>query len=127
MMAGAYDTRASVEATVDEVLTARPLDPVDREQVIADSLRGAPEAKKAWPTSTSQEHISDAVSKIAAPTLVVAGELDRIETLNSVEQELMPRFPEADLHILAGTGHLSPLEAPRELALLIDRFAAGLV
>ena len=126
MMAGAYDTRASVEATIDEVLTARPLDPADREQVIADSLRGAPAAKTAWPASSSREDISDAIDAIRVPTLVVAGELDRIETLDSVENGLIRHFPHADLHVLAGTGHLSPLEAPDDLTLLVGRFAAGL-
>jgi hypothetical protein len=36
--------------------------------VIADSLRGAPQAKEAWPVSTSQEDISDMVSAIAVRT-----------------------------------------------------------
>ncbi|CCK08958.1 Hydrolase (HAD superfamily) [Cronobacter sakazakii 696] len=42
MMAGAYANRETVEATIDNVLTALPLSAEDREQVIADSLRGAP-------------------------------------------------------------------------------------
>lgn len=126
MMAGAYATRATVEATIDQVLTARPLLPSDRAQVIADSLRGAPQAKKAWPASTSREDITDAVRAIGVPTLVIAGEADRVDTLDATRTELVPRIPGAVLHVLPGTGHLSPLEAPAELARLIDRFAAGL-
>ena len=45
MMAGAYSTRETTELTIDQVLTAKPLGPADRAQVIADSLRGAPQAK----------------------------------------------------------------------------------
>jgi pimeloyl-ACP methyl ester carboxylesterase len=53
MMAGSYATRETVETTIDNVLTAKPLSAEDREQVIADSLRGAPSAKLAWPKRTS--------------------------------------------------------------------------
>ena len=41
-MARAYATRDTIEATLDHVLTAIPLGPADREQVITDSLRGSP-------------------------------------------------------------------------------------
>jgi pimeloyl-ACP methyl ester carboxylesterase len=57
MMAGAYATRETVEATMDNVLTAKPLSAEDREQVITDSLRGAPQRSlpgrrpQAWKTS----------------------------------------------------------------------------
>jgi pimeloyl-ACP methyl ester carboxylesterase len=58
MMAGAYASRETVEATIDNVLTAKPRSAEDREQVIADSLRCAPPAKFAWPKATSQEDIT---------------------------------------------------------------------
>jgi pimeloyl-ACP methyl ester carboxylesterase len=41
-----------------------------------------------------------------------------------LQQELMPRIPQATLHTLPGIGHLSPLEAPADLAALIRNFAA---
>lgn len=122
----AYSTRETVEISIDQVLTAKPLSPEDREQVIADSLRGAPQAKKAWPVSTSQEDIREAVSGIAAPTLVIACELDRVDSVEATKAELLPHIPGAVLQILPGTGHLSPLESPDELVRLIDEFAAGL-
>ena len=123
MMAEAYSTRETVEMTIDQVLTAKPLDPADRAQVIADSLRGAPQAKKAWPVSSSQENISDAAAMIEVPTLVLSGELDRVDTVAAARSELLPRIPHAVLHVLPGTGHLSPLESPADLARDIDRFA----
>lgn len=125
MMANAYSTRRAVEETIDQVLTFKPLDPVDREQVIADSLRGAPQAKKAWPSSASQEDISDAVAAIEVPTLVIAGEEDRVDTLEAVKSETMPCIPGAVLQVVPGTGHLSPLESPADLVRLIDQFAMG--
>ena len=122
-MAGAYSTRESVGAAIDQMLTAKVLSPRDREQVIEDSLRGAPQAKAAWPRSTSLEDITRDVAAIDAPTIVVAGELDRIDSVDTLKAELLPRIPHAVLHILPGAGHLSPLESPHELARLISDFA----
>ncbi len=126
MMAGAYATRQSVEMAIDHMLTAKPLAPEDREQVIEDSLRGAPQAKAAWPRSTSLEDITAKVGAIEVPTLVIAGEQDRVDSVDLLRAELMPRIPNAVLHVLAGTGHLSMLESPAELARLIAEFVASL-
>ena len=125
-MLTAYKTRENVEMAIDQVLTAKPLNSADREQVIADSLRGAPQAKEAWPVSSSQEDISDAVSAISAPTLVIACELDRVDSVETTKAELLSRIPGAVLHVVPGTGHLSPLESPADLVRLIDQFAVGL-
>lgn len=127
MMRVAYATRESVEMSIDQVLTARPLDPADREQVIADSLRGAPQAIEAWPAASSQEDISGLVAAIAVPTLVIASELDRVDTVETTTAELLPRIPGAILRVLPGTGHLAPLESPTELVVLIDQFVSGMV
>jgi pimeloyl-ACP methyl ester carboxylesterase len=123
MMAGAYSTRASVCIAIDQMLTAKVLSPVDREQVIEDRLRGAPQAKAAWPRATSLEDITGDVAAINAPTIVIAGELDRVDGVSLLKAELLSRIPHAVLHILPGTGHLSPLVSSRELARLIGDFA----
>lgn len=125
-MAGAYATRSSVEATIDDVLTASALDEADREQVITDSLGGAEQAKRAWPEGASREDITGEVMRIAVPVLAIAGELDRVDTVAAARSELIPHVPSARLSVLPGTGHLSPLEAPGPLANLIDEFVAGL-
>lgn len=127
MMAGAYSNRQAVEATIDNVLTAKPLSAEDREQVIEDSLRGAPGAKKAWPASTSQEDISSRVSSIEVPTLVISGEQDRVDTPDVLKKELVSRLPQANLRLIPGTGHLSMLESPREVSSLISEFCKVLV
>ena len=94
MMANAYSTRETVEATIDQVLAGKPLDPVDRAQVIADSLHGAPQAKTARPAASSQEDISEAVGTINVPTVVVSGGLDRVDESRPSKLNFSRIFPE---------------------------------
>jgi pimeloyl-ACP methyl ester carboxylesterase/predicted SnoaL-like aldol condensation-catalyzing enzyme len=122
-MFGVYASRESIAAAIDGALTAKVLSPKDREQVIEDSLRGAPPAKDAWPRSTSREDITSDVAAINAPTIVIAGELDVVDGVDLLKAELLSRVPHAVLQIVPGTGHLLPLESPQELARLIGEFA----
>lgn len=126
-MVKAYDSRESILATVQQILTASPLQPDDLETVVQDSLQGAPAAKAAWPLAASQEDISAQAGMILVSTLVISGEKDRVDPPVVLQQELMTRIPHATLHILPGVGHLSPLEAPSELSALIQRFATPLI
>ncbi|WP_213772732.1 alpha/beta hydrolase [Bradyrhizobium sp. dw_78] len=126
MMAKAYATREAVEITIDKVLTAKPLSAADRKQVIEDSLRGSPQAKAAWPRATSLEDIANEVTAITAPTLVIAGEEDRVDSVDLLKAELLSRVPHAVLRVLPATGHLSMLESPEELAQIIADFTAVL-
>ncbi|MGV7241074.1 alpha/beta fold hydrolase [Caballeronia sp. M23-90] len=125
-LAGAYQSRESVEFVIDNVLTARSLDAARREQVIEDSLRGAPQAKAAWPNVAMREDITAAMASIDAPTMVISGELDQVDPVATLQAQLLPRIPHAAMHVLPGTGHLSPLEAPAEVAQLIARFVAAI-
>jgi pimeloyl-ACP methyl ester carboxylesterase len=95
VMARVYATRESIGAAIDQVLTAKALSPKDREQVIEDSLRGAPQAKAAWPRSTSLEDITRDVAAIDVPTVVIAGELDRVDSVDLLKAELLSRVPQA--------------------------------
>lgn len=126
MLAGAYATQETVEAAIDNVLTAKPLSAADRAQVIEDSLRGAPPAKIAWPRFTSLEDIAARVGNINVPTLVIAGELDRVDPPIRLQVELLPRIPQAVMRVLPGTGHLSMLESSDTVAALIAEFCDGL-
>jgi pimeloyl-ACP methyl ester carboxylesterase len=123
MMAASYTSRETVELTIDNVLTSKPLSGDDREQVIRDSLRGARPAKVAWPRATSLEDITAKVGSINIPAAVIAGELDKIDTVATLKKELIARIPQAVLHVVPGTGHLSMLESPDEVARLIGDFA----
>ena len=125
MMVTAYDTRENVEATIDQVLTASPLREEDRVQVIADSLRGAAQAKRAWPAEASGEDITAAASAIDVPVAVVSGEGDRVDTVEKVRAGLLPYLKHHRFTVLPGVGHLLPLEVPDGIADLIAGFAAS--
>lgn len=126
MMARSYASRESVAEAIDAVLTARPLSAEDREQVITDSLRGAPPAKAAWPRAASLEDITGRVGAIDVPTIVIAGELDRVDPPEVLREDLLSRLPQAVMHVVPGTGHLSMLESPDAVTPLIERFCRSL-
>jgi pimeloyl-ACP methyl ester carboxylesterase len=54
--------------------------------------------------------------------MVIAGELDRIDGTAILEAELLTRIPHAVMRVLPGTGHLSPLESPGDVAGIIREF-----
>jgi pimeloyl-ACP methyl ester carboxylesterase len=68
--------------------------------------------------------IAAAVAGIMVPTLVILGDADRVEREEILRRELLSRVPQAEMVILPGVGHLSPLEAPDELARTISGFLA---
>lgn len=121
-LSGAYQSRESVEFVIDNVLTAKPLDDAYRERIVEDSLKGAPQAKAAWPEIAMREDITAAVEHIDVPTIVISGELDRVDRVETLQAEVLPRIPHAAMHILPGIGHLSPLEAPAEVARIMASF-----
>ena len=66
-----------MEFLIQNVLTAVPLPAQIREQIIEDTLKGAPPAKYAWPEKGMLEDISSAVLDICVPTLVLAARTTR--------------------------------------------------
>ena len=65
--------------------------------------------------------VSGRLGEIAAPTLVVVGELDE-ETPLAYSRLLADRIPNAELVVIGGVGHLSPCEAPEEFNSAVRRF-----
>lgn len=121
----AYDNRESVLQTI-AFLSATAPDPETIEQIVQDSLSGTPEAKLAWPTSAILEDISLEVSKIAVPTLVLAGELDRLDSVEQHRREVIARISGTRLEIIPDSGHLLPTDQPVRTARAIDRFLGQL-
>ncbi|WP_029686111.1 alpha/beta fold hydrolase [Tatumella saanichensis] len=125
-LVNAYSSRESVEFVIDNVLTSKPLSPEIREQVIEDSLNASAAAKAAWPEIAMNEDITREVAAINVPVTVISGEFDRVDTPDRLQKELLPRIPHAAMRIIEGTGHLSPLESPQDIAGYISNFAASI-
>jgi len=122
----AYDSPQSVAYVRDHILTTLPLTEARRAQVIEDSLQGAPQAKRAWPTEIMLEDIRSQVSRITVPTLVISGAHDQVDTTERLRRELMPYIAGAQLKVLPGVGHLSMLESPWAVAQAIEQFVTRL-
>jgi len=63
----------------------------------------------------------DILSSISLPTLVIAGEFDRVVPL-PLSQQLEAGIPGSRLEIISGTGHLSNLEKPDEYNAIVRGF-----
>ena len=61
------------------------------------------------------------LEKISVPVLVVAGEADRLAPPQMMEK-MASRIPGARFELMAGTGHLAPIEQPDTFNGLIDEF-----
>ena len=113
-----YQTATGVEFALS-ILTSRPLSPTLRQQVIDDTLGGAPAAKAAWTQAGMTLDITGIVGDINVPTTVIVGDADKVETEPLLKRELASRISGTEFIVLPGVGHLSPLEAPSELAAAI--------
>jgi pimeloyl-ACP methyl ester carboxylesterase len=61
---------------------------------------------------------ADRLGEITCPTLVIAAAQDALRSVAEAE-ELQRGIPGATMRIVEGSGHMIPIEAPRELAALI--------
>lgn len=121
----AYSSREAVVQTIG-FLSARTPAPEIVEQIVKDSMGGSAEAKLAWPTEAILEDISAEISKITVPTLVLAGDQDRLDSIEQHREEIVKRVPNARLEVISGSGHLIPIDQPQKLAAAIADFAEPL-
>jgi len=84
--------------------------------VVEDMLRGNRWTRQAWPAYGMGEDVSEGVSEISVPVLVLAAENDRVEPVERVRSEVVARIPGARMEIVQGSGHLSPLDKPEVVA-----------
>ena len=117
----AYDNRENVLQTIS-FLSARTPSPDIVEQIVEDSMSGSRDATMAFPTGSILEDVSSEASKIRVPTLVLAGELDRLDSIDQHRHEVVARIPDARLEIIKGSGHLIPIDEPAQLARAIAQF-----
>ncbi|MET3930513.1 pimeloyl-ACP methyl ester carboxylesterase [Lysobacter sp. OAE881] len=82
------------------------------ERVRAMSIRLGADAFD-WQSALDRTDIP--LERISCPTLVVAARNDQLRSIDE-SRELVDAIRRAELRIIEGTGHLIPLEAPRQLA-----------
>ncbi|MFE7030129.1 alpha/beta fold hydrolase [Streptomyces sp. NPDC057621] len=119
----AYDSDESVAGARDHVLTATELPASIKSRIVTDSRASADDARTEWPLRGIAEDITGHTRRIGVPTLVVAGENDRVEPVDVLRDNLLPYLSEADFVVLPHMGHLIPLEAPAGLVEAIVAFA----
>ncbi|MCX4634754.1 alpha/beta hydrolase [Streptomyces sp. P9-2B-2] len=125
-LAHAYDNDDAIARSIDLVLTNGELSVEARRQVHEDSARAGEAARMAWPRQALVEDFADRVGAINVPVLVLAGSDDKVDPPQILRAHLLPLIPTATLTELSGTGHLSPLEVPDQIASHIGAFIARL-
>jgi len=116
----AYDSEAAVAGGRDQILTATPLSDDLKAQIVADSLDVVPEARDEWARHGVVQDITGEARAIEVPVTVIAGENDKLEPEQVLRDNLMPYLAKAELHVIPRTGHLSPLEAPADVARILQ-------
>jgi pimeloyl-ACP methyl ester carboxylesterase len=122
--------RGDIDAAVDAVVAAwlAPDAPGELRDLVAGMQRRAfeldPEGTMPQPPDPLEEH-PERVREIAVPALIAAGESDMPDFTWSAKQ-LADALPQASHHVIAGAGHLAPLEAPAAFRELLSGFLAGL-
>jgi pimeloyl-ACP methyl ester carboxylesterase len=79
----------------------------------------------AWAAGQGDDAVPEDPDAIGQPALIIHGAKDRVIAVETAER-LAKRLPRARLEIMPGIGHVPQLEAPRQVARLVERFLAGL-
>jgi pimeloyl-ACP methyl ester carboxylesterase len=122
----AYDDEQSVQQSIDHMLTHQSLRAELRKQIVDDSLRAGSDARLAWPRYGLAQDVSEGLSNVTIPVLVLAGDHDRVEPPAVLAEHLLPLIPHTTMTVLEDTGHLSPLEVPGQVARQITAFITQL-
>ena len=75
-----------------------------------------------WPNIALSEDVSEGIRNIKVPTLILAGEKDVVDTPAKLENEIKVKIPGSSLVTVPQVGHLMMLQAPEQVASLIDAF-----
>lgn len=114
------DRAAAIKTIV--AITFRQLPAPLFETCIDDNLASSRSGWSWWLERGSREDISTAVA-LQIPALVIASLQDPAIPKGILDVKLMPRLARADMTLIAGAGHLLPLEAGEEVSAAIGNFA----
>jgi pimeloyl-ACP methyl ester carboxylesterase len=122
--------RGDLDAAVDAVVRAwlRPDAPRELRDLVGAMQRRAfeldPLGEMPEPHDPLEEH-PERLREITVPVLVAAGELDMPDFLWSA-RALADAMPHASRNVIAGAGHLAPLETPLAFRQLVSDFLGSL-
>ena len=112
-MLAAWGSKSSLAHIVDAV-TVRPLPVEIRATLLDDMLGVAHDAWDSWLRVGSREDNTLSMARISVPVLVLSGDGDTAIPTAVIEAKLLPRLANVTLSVIAGAGHLLPLEAVKE-------------
>jgi 3-oxoadipate enol-lactonase len=101
--------------------------PANKHPKVADALRLMIDRYTGWhlaypdPGTAPETPVAQVLSNISIPTLVLVGELD-LPDFQTIARRLAQEMPRAELRTLAGSGHMSNMEAPRLFNELVLEF-----
>jgi 3-oxoadipate enol-lactonase len=129
---GIYDRSVAASEQMSELAAARtpvllaPGASEDLHQEVRETMaRIDPEAFRIGAEAVWLADQRDRVAAIQVPTLVLVGDQDTV-TPPDLSHELADAIPGAELHILAGAGHLANVERPSDFNRLVEEFLAPL-
>ena len=111
-----HGDRAATQQT-NRNISRLPIADNEFEVLLEDNLRCSLGAWNAWLETGSRETLE--LDVIDAPTLLIAGKLDPVIPLELLRKEITPHLTQFRLEVIAGAGHLLPLEAAGHVAELI--------
>jgi pimeloyl-ACP methyl ester carboxylesterase len=123
----AYASPEAAEFVARNVLSSSLLQDDVVKNLVEDMLRGNEFAKRAWPEHAAGEDIVEEARRIGVPVLVIAGKLDKVETIERVRREVLPVIKGAEMVVVDKVGHLLLLEASDVIAGHVEDFLKKLV
>lgn len=116
---------ASRMAEVPGPYMTRPVAPEVMVRFGADAASVSRAALEGTLDAAMHASFTDRLASITAPTIVVGGSADPMFSPDTLRAGVVSPLPEARLALIE-CGHEIPIEAPRELAALIEAFLAGM-
>ncbi|KAH0524164.1 hypothetical protein TsFJ059_009067 [Trichoderma semiorbis] len=124
----AFDNMENAEGVIRTVLSApRNLTDEVIQAVAEDMVRGNKWAKYAWPAYGMEDDITNLFEHVDVPVVVLAGDNDILEPVERMKTDIRDKINDmpggrASLVVIEGSGHLIPVEKPKEVADAIKQF-----
>lgn len=118
-MLDTFGNRTLIEELIHKI-TAKPLSEPLFEKTVLEHLQISEMGWTSWLEKGSREDISSRMNLITIPVTVISGSKDPNFSTQFLKEEFSQYFPEATFIEIKGSGHIIPLEAPTELADLIQ-------